>query len=140
MFWAGLGYRSTDSSTPSSGTQTKRWRIPIDVVRDGDTVIVEASLPGMKPAQISVTIDDNVMRIAGSTGTDDERPEGSYILSERRTGAFERSLGLPDSVDIENVHTDYEAGVLTVTLPKLEAKKAKQLTISVKGNDALTAT
>jgi HSP20 family protein len=116
------------------------WRIPLDVVRDGESVIVEASLPGVTPAGISVTIDDNVLRIAGHTGTDDERPDGTYLLNERRTGSFQRSVRLPDSVDAEKAHTSYEAGVLTVTLPKLDAKKAKHLIIKVKDSGDLAAT
>jgi HSP20 family protein len=109
-------------------------------VRDGESVIVEASLPGVTPAGISVTIDDNVLRISGHTGTDDERPDGAYLLSERRTGSFQRSVRLPGSVDAEKAYTSYEAGVLTVTLPKLDAKKVKHLTIKVKDNGVLAAT
>jgi HSP20 family protein len=135
---AGRGWHWGTVGHPVAGTSARveSWRIPLDVTRDGESVIVEASLPGVKPADISVTIDDNVLRISGNTGADDERPEVTYLLSERRTGAFQRSVRLPDSVDAENAHTSYEAGVLTVTLPKLEAKKAKQLTIEVKGAEA----
>ena len=128
--WAGFGYRPVEQAG-----RTGSWRIPLDVVRDGESVIVEASLPGVKPADISVTIEDNVLRILGTTGADDEPTEGTYLLSERRTGTFERALRLPESVDAEKAHTSYEAGVLTVTLPKLEAKKAKDLSFEVKGEE-----
>lgn len=127
------------------------WAIPLDVVRDGDNVVAQASLPGVKPEDISVTIDDNVLTISGRTDVETEQsdegdatPDEStqeartYLLRERRTGAFQRSIRLPDSVDAEQAETVYEAGVLTITLPKLEAKKAKQLTVAVKGGGAVT--
>jgi HSP20 family protein len=126
--------------TNAEGARAESWRIPLDVVRDGDAVIVEASLPGVRPEDISVTIDDDVLRIAGHTGAEDERATGTYLLSERRTGSFARSVRVPDSVDADNAHTSYEAGVLTVTLPKLETKKAKQLTVEVKERVAVEAT
>ena len=132
--------RSFGRQSMGLSARAESWRIPLDVVRDGESVIVEASLPGVKPADISVTIDDNVLRIAGHTGADDERSDGTYLLSERRTGSFQRSVRLPDSVDAEKAHTRYEAGVLTVTLPKLDAKKARQLTIEVKDGKELAAT
>ncbi len=124
----------------AEGARAESWRIPLDVVRDEDSVIVEASLPGVKPEDISVTIDDDVLRISGHTGQDDERASGTYVLSERRTGSFARSIRLPDSIDSEKAHTSYDAGVLTVTLPKLEAKKAKQLTVQVKQREEVAAT
>jgi HSP20 family protein len=125
------------------------WAIPLDVVRGGDNVIAQASLPGVRPEDISVTIDDNVLTISGSTATEVEQKDAideeetaqeskTYLLRERRTGAFQRSIRLPDSVDAEKAETVYEAGVLTITLPKLEAKKAKQLTVAVKGGETVT--
>lgn len=133
-----VGYRTV--SPRGERARAESWRIPLDVVRVGDDVVVEASLPGVKPADISVTIDDNVLRISGHTGADEERSDATYVLSERRTGSFHRSVVLPDSVDAEHAYTSHEAGVLTVTLPKLEAKKAKQLTIEVKDSKELAAT
>ena len=128
------------------------WAIPLDVVRDGDNVVAQASLPGVKPEHINVTIDDNVLTISGRTSIEtvhseegDATPNEStqeartYLLRERRTGAFQRSIRLPDSVDIEQAETVYESGVLTITLPKLEVKKAKQLVVAVKGDEAFTA-
>ena len=115
------------------------WRIPMDVALDGDNVVAQASLPGVKPEDISVTIDDGVLTISGQTLTETEEGEGTYLMRERRTGSFRRSLRLPESVDADHAESSYEAGVLTVTLPKLETKKAKQLTVQVKDGKALTS-
>ena len=135
-FGGPIGLVARPEYAQAESARAENWRIPLDVVRDGESVTIEASLPGVKPADISVTIDDNVLRISGHTGAEDKRPEGTartYLLSERRTGSFERAVRLPGSVDAENASTSYEAGVLTVTLPKLEAKKMKKLTVEVKG-------
>ena len=133
---------------PDVTQQADTWAIPLDVVRDGNNVVAQASLPGVRPEDISVTIDDNVLTIsartyAESNQTADEPGEGdptpeprTYLLRERRTGAFRCSFRLPDSVDAEKAETVYDAGVLSITLPKLEAKKAKQITVATKGGEA----
>jgi HSP20 family protein len=102
------------------------------VIREGDNVVVHASIPGVKAQDLSVAIEDNVLTIAGKAEAEEERTEGTYLIRERRTGSFHRSLRLSESIDSDKAETTYEAGVLTITLPKIEAKKAKQLTVEVK--------
>ena len=126
--WRGFGPRA---GGPSSEVGT--WRIPLDVVGEGGDVVVRASIPGVKPDEISVTIEDNVLTLAGSTQTETEQEAGTFLMRERRTGSFHRSLRLPDYVDADKAESTYEAGVITITLPKVESKKAKQLTVEVKG-------
>ena len=132
--WRGLGAHAVGTAPDDAS-----WAIPLDVVRDGDNVVAHASLPGVKPEDISVTIDDSVLTISGHTETEADGTQGKYLVRERRTGTFQRSLRLSDSIDAENAESSYEAGVLTITLPKLEAKKAKQLSITVKGVEEQTA-
>ena len=115
-----------------STSDAESWAIPLDVVRDGEAVVVRASIPGVKPEDVKVTIDESVLTVTGHTETEQTTEQGTYLMRERRTGSFRRSLRLPDSVDAEKAVSTYEAGVLTVTLPKIEAKKAKQLTVEVK--------
>lgn len=111
--------------------EVERWTIPLDVVEEENNIIVHATLPGMKPEDIEVTLEENVLTIKGKTETEEEHKEGNYLMRERRTGAFHRMLRLPDTVDTEKAETMYENGVLTVTFPKVEAKKAKHLTVGV---------
>lgn len=129
--WRGLGPRA---GGPTSDVDA--WGIALDVVREGDDVVVRASLPGVRPGDVNVTIEENILTITGTTGSetesDQERGEGTYLLRERRTGSFRRTLKLPDSVDADQATSSYETGVLTITLPKTEKAKAKQLTIEVK--------
>ena len=115
------------------------WAIPLDVVRDGDEVQVRASVPGVRPDDISVTIEDGVLTITGETHSESADEDGTYLRRERRSGSFRRAVRLPDSVDAENARSSYENGVVTVALPKTEDRKARKLTLEVKdGSKSLT--
>ena len=82
--WRGFGPRA---GVPTSDTDS--WGIPLDIVRDTDNVVVRASLAGVKPGDINVTIEDNLLTVKGSTETErSEGNDGTYLLRERRTGAF----------------------------------------------------
>ena len=108
-----------------------RWAIPIDVVEEGDDYLVRASLPGVSPDDIDVSIEDHVLAIKAETQAEQERKEGGYLVKERRAGSFRRSLRLPKTVDTDKAETLFENGVLTITLPKAEATKAKRLKVGV---------
>ncbi|MCI0440788.1 MAG: Hsp20/alpha crystallin family protein [Chloroflexi bacterium] len=120
--WRGYGVRDGEDVMES-------WAVPLDVVQEGDNILVRASMPGIKPEDINVTLENDVLTIKGETRSETEKTEGNYLLRERRSGAFHRSLRLPDTVDTEKADTKYENGVLTVTFPKIEAKKAKRLEV-----------
>ena len=113
--------------------EMEEWTIPLDVKEGDDNFVVHATLPGIKPEDIEVTVDDYVLTIKGKTETEEEHKEGEYLMRERRVGTFHRALRLPDRVDVERAETAYENGVLTVTFPKVEAKRAKHLKVAVEG-------
>ena len=106
-----------------------RWDFPMDVIREGDDLIVRASLPGVSPDEIGVTIEDGLLTIEGESAGESEKREGEYLLRERRSGRFRRALRLPGSVDADKASPRYENGVLTISLPKREEKKARRLEI-----------
>lgn len=120
--------------TVTEGEEMEGWTIPLDVVEGNDNIVVKATMPGIKPEDIEVTIDDNVLTIKGKTDVAEEHKEGEYLMRERRVGTFHRALRLPDRVDVEKAATGYEDGVLTVTFPKVEAKKAKHLKVGAAEN------
>ena len=90
-------------------------------------------MPGVDPEQISATVEDGVLTIKGQTSTETEKTDERYYLRECRAGAFHRLVRLPETVDTERTESTYENGVLSITFPKQESKKAKSLTITVKG-------
>ena len=115
----------------SNGALISGWQIPMDAVEEGDNLVFRASVPGVKPEDIEVTIEDGVLSIKTDTKEEAEGKEGGYLMRERRSGSFHRSVRLPDTVDPDKAESGYENGVLTISLPKTEAKKAKRLEIAV---------
>lgn len=122
--WRGLG---------ASG-QAEGWSVPLDVIQADDAIKVRASVPGMKPGDIGVAVEDGVLTIRGATTEKSEREEVNYLMRERRAGAFYRAVRLPDYVDAEKAESTYANGVLEVVFPKMEAKRPR--TIDVKALDA----
>ncbi len=119
--WQGFG--------GEAGSTAESWSVPLDVVREGDKISVYASLPGVEPGDIDVSIEDNVLTITASAQSDVERKEGEYLMRERRAGSFHRALRLPDTVDTDRIEPGYRNGVLTITIPKAESKKARHLKV-----------
>lgn len=124
--WHGLGQR------PSESNGGEHWHIPLDVVEEGDDLVVHASLPGVEPGDIEVNVEDGVLTIGGKTSTESETQKGGYLLRERRSGSYHRALRLPDTVDEGKAESSYDKGVLTVRFAKQEAKKARRLEVKVK--------
>ena len=113
----------------SFGDEAVRWQLPLDVLERDDGVVVTASVPGIKPEDIEVTLEDNVLTIHGKTGFAEDIKDERFLIRERRAGAFQRSIRLPESVNADDAITHYEHGVLSVTLPKAEVNKARRLDI-----------
>ena len=108
------------------------WNLALDVAEKGDVFTVKASLPGISPDDLNVTLEDNVLTIQGEVKEDELIEENSYHIRERRYGSFSRSVRFPVPVEGEKVEAEYENGVLTLSIPKAEAVKPKR--IAVKAN------
>ena len=128
--WLGSNPAGT---TANYGADGREWSIPLDIVQEEDKYVLRASLPGIAPENIEVSIDHGVLTIKGRTEAEaeDQQEDGSYMVRERRSGSFSRSLRLPESVDADQAKPNFDNGVLTITLPKVESKKAKHLTVTV---------
>ena len=124
-------WRAFDIARVSGENGTSKWAVPLDVIQDGDNIVVRASMPGVKADDISVTIENEVLTIKGKTESEGESKDGSYLMRERRSGTFHRALRLPDTIDVDNADTSYENGVVSIIFPKVESKKAKRLELKV---------
>lgn len=111
---------------------TEDWHILLDVFQKKDDIVVKASIPGVKPDGIRVTVEDNVLTLRAERKPETEGSDMTCLIQERPTGSFYRALRLPDTVDTSKMDSEYENGVLTITLPKAEEKKKKQIEIKVK--------
>lgn len=107
----------------------ENWSIPLDVVKCGDDFAIYATLPGVDPDHIEVSVEDNVLTIRATTLSDYQHPEQDYLMHERRVGSFYRALRLPDTVDINKIQPVYKNGVLKLTIPRMESKKARRLEV-----------
>ena len=105
------------------------WNLALDVAEKGDVFTVKASLPGISPDDLNVTLEDNVLTIQGETKEDETIEENSYHIRERRYGSFSRSVRFPVAVEGDKVEAEYENGVLTLTIPKAEAVKPKRIAV-----------
>ncbi|MBX3011580.1 MAG: Hsp20/alpha crystallin family protein [Caldilineaceae bacterium] len=105
------------------------YSLALDVAEQNDKYIVKASVPGIKPEDVEITLTDNVLTIKGETKTETETQEENYHLRERRFGSFMRSIALPNTIDADKIEAVNENGVLTLTLPKAEAVKPKRIEV-----------
>jgi HSP20 family protein len=107
------------------------WVPALDVHQNKDSVVVRAELPGLKKEDIFLTLHDGVLSLAGERKTETARTEGDTHRSERFFGKFQRSVTLPAAVKADKIQASYKDGILTVTLPKTEEAKPKQIEVSV---------
>lgn len=103
----------------------------IDVYEDKDTVIVESPLAGIKPGDVSIEIEDNVLKLSGKTEKKSEVDEKNYYRKEIRSGSFYRTVALPKAVDGDKAQASFANGVLKITMPKKEETKPKKISVKV---------
>jgi len=101
----------------------------LDVSETENEFVVTASLPGVKPEDVQVTVHGDTLTIQGESKVEDEKKGQRWHLRERRFGQFQRSLSLATPVDSDKAQAKFEHGVLTLTLPKSEQAKPRQIKI-----------
>ncbi len=105
------------------------WMLPLDVGETEDAFIVKASLPGVNPDDIDISITENVLTIKAEIKAEKEIENARYHLQERRYGTFSRSITLPTTVNADAVDAVYENGVLTLNIPKAEEVKPRKIEV-----------
>ncbi len=123
-------FRELDRLTDAMfGTATRPAAMPMDAYREGDAFVVHLDLPGVDADSIDLTVEQNVLTIhAERKRSYDEGAE--RIVSERTYGMFSRQLFLGETLDVENLSADYDAGVLTIRLPVAEQAKPRKVQVS----------
>lgn len=115
------------STAPALGAGSA-YAVPVDVYQTEKDVVVIATLPGVKPDDLDLTLEKGNLVIKGEVKADPE-VAGSYVMRERRTGTFGRIVPLPSEVEAGAIDAKFEHGVLTVTLPKAESVRPKQIKV-----------
>ncbi|MGI8483604.1 MAG: Hsp20/alpha crystallin family protein [Thermomicrobiales bacterium] len=116
-----------------------RSLLPIDVFATGDDVIVLASVPGMNPDEIAISVEENVVTLSGKIANASESADvqgSTWCLHELPRGDFKRSLQLPFEVDADRAEATFENGLLRLTLPKKESAKPRQIHVKVSSASA----
>lgn len=113
-----------------SDEQRRTSRLPLDVYSTDDAIIVIASIPGVTSDDVEITIEGDTVTISGEIKAQTENI--SYIISERFTGRFTRSLQLNVPVDVEAVEATFENGILTLKLPKAEEIRPKVIKVQTR--------
>jgi len=103
--------------------------LPLDVSENENEFVIHASLPGVKPDDVQITAQGDTLTIRAESKSEEEKKGAQWHLRERRFGVFQRSLSLPTPVDPDKAQAHYEHGVLTLTLPKSEAARPRQIKI-----------
>jgi HSP20 family protein len=102
---------------------------PMNISQDDDNFYLRAEVPGIEPRGLSISANRNRVSIAGKREIQREHDRVSYHRKERAEGTFNRTITLPMEVDAERVDARYLDGILTLTLPKAEETKPRQITV-----------
>lgn len=121
--------RLFDSYLRGEDGEPTAWSLALDVAEKPDEFVVKASLPGVKPEDVEVTYSENVLTIKGEVQSEEEKEDSRWHLRERRYGFFTRSITLPRGIQGDAIEASYDAGVLTLHLPKREEVKPKRIAI-----------
>jgi len=95
----------------------RAWTPAIDVVRENDHLVLRADLPGIKPEEVKLEVEDDILTVSGEHRESKEEKDEQYVRRERRNGSFSRSLTLPVAVDAKKIKAKTHEGVVEVTIP-----------------------
>ena len=111
----------------------RAWTPAIDVVRDDGHLVVRADLPGIKPEEVKIEVEDDILTVSGEHTESKEEKDSDYMRRERRYGSFHRSMALPAGVDPTKIEAKTRDGVVEVTIPLPEKAKTEPVTITPTG-------
>ena len=107
------------------------WAPAVDIFENEHELVVKADLPDVKPEELDIRVENNILTIRGERKFEKKVDEKNYLRVERSYGSFARSFALANTVNSEAINADYKDGVLTLTIPKREEAKPKQIKVSV---------
>jgi HSP20 family protein len=106
----------------------------IDLAETDKEILVTAAVPGLKPDDLKISLTGSTLEISAQTTSENERKDATYHLRERQVSSFRRALTLPKEVVADQAKAEFENGVVTLTLPKVESQQRKSITIKPKVN------
>ena len=107
----------------------RAWRPAVDVVRDDGNLVIRADVPGIKPEEVKVEVEDDILTVSGQHEERKEEKDKDYLRRERRNGSFSRSLTLPVAVDAKKIKAKTHEGVVEVTIPLPKEPEKKKIEV-----------
>jgi HSP20 family protein len=107
------------------------WAPAVDIYETEHELVVKADLPDVNPQDLDIHVENNILTIRGERKFENKVKEENYLRMERSYGSFSRTFSLANSVNSEAIKADYQNGVLTLSIPKREEAKAKQIKVNV---------
>ena len=113
------------------GSLTSSWLPPCDVFEDKDAIKIVAEIPGVTAEDVRISLENNLLTLRGEKKQQAEEKSERVHRYERNYGAFERTFALPTTVEPEKIDAQYSHGVLTVTIPKAERARPREIPVKV---------
>ncbi len=107
------------------------WAPAVDIYETEHELVVKADLPDVNPQDLDIQVENNILTIRGERKFENKVKEENYLRMERSYGSFSRTFSLANSVNSEAIKADYQNGVLTLSIPKREEAKPKQIKVNV---------
>ena len=109
----------------------RAWAPPLDAFHRENELVVRTELPGVKPEDIDVHVEDRTLVIRGERRLEEQIAEGNFVRAERVYGSFERSVLLPEGTDGSAVAASYDNGVLEVRVPHPKAMQPQKVQVQI---------
>ena len=107
----------------------RAWTPAVDVVRENGNLVVRADIPGIKPEEVKIEVEDDILTVSGEHEEHKEEKDKNYVRRERRYGSFSRSMTLPSGVEAKSIKAETHDGVVEVTIPL--PKEATKETVTI---------
>ena len=125
--------RELERGTAEGSTATAEWAPAVDIKEEADKFVIHADIPGVKPEEIDISMEDGVLTIRGEKKSKAQTEKEGYKRVERTYGSFYRRFSLPDTANAEAISAASKHGVLEVVIPKREAVQPKKINVTAAG-------
>jgi HSP20 family protein len=122
--------------TPMAPNRTGLPMLAVDIVERGNNLVIRAAVPGVQPNELDVTVDNGVLTIRGETKHESASEDEKVYRREISTGAFTRSVRLPENVDVNAIQAEFRLGMVEITIPRIVEEAPKPLKITVRNAEA----
>ena len=122
--------RELERGAAEGSTATAEWAPAVDIKEDANRFVIHADIPGVKPEEIDISMEDGVLTIKGEKKSESKTEKEGYKRVERTYGSFYRRFSLPDTANADAISASSKHGVLEVVIPKREAVQPNKISVS----------